>query len=39
MNDINGVNSVINSALKSGKISENDAQIMKAYMREYLNTK
>lgn len=31
--------STIESALKNGKISNNDANIMKAYYKDYVNSK
>jgi len=39
VNKLDTANSTIDNFLKSGKISQNDANIMKAYYKEYVNAK
>ena len=39
VNKLDTANSTIDNYLKSGKISQSDADIMKAYYKEYVNAK
>jgi len=39
INKLDSANRTIDNALKQGKISSNDANIMKAYYKDYVNAK
>ncbi len=39
VHNVNSANGVIENALKQGKIDSNDADIMKKYYKEYVNSK